>query len=244
LTEIIRRDFYPDIQTLEAETFPCDSGDRVADDTESSGTNKHDSTLSLDQFLNTHESEDDASFKEMVIKSNEKQYQKHAWLHEKEEEYGKLASEGKQAICATTDVIHQRAGLDSWAYTAKNSLMYIPDGVENSAVDKVERAVREREIVHSNTRLPHLFVQKFQQTVHSDGVKKPIQHKVGVDGKSLSMEGSPKVNGYGFLATPSINPGKHFCLDTKVLRHSAGFVVVSQASPPFHSTNVLHHRGV
>ena len=205
MTDIIRRDFFPDVKShIES----CDSsGESTAE-----GSNAE-AALSLDQFLNTYESEDDASFKEMVSRSDEIHHQRHAWLHEKEKEYGKLASGEKLSLTGSsesTDELHRRAGLDSWTYTAKNTLMYIPDGVENSVVEAVQGAGRRREIVYSNTRLPHLFVQKFQHAINSDDIKRPTHNKIGVDGKILSVEESPKVNGYGFLGTPTINPGKFF----------------------------------
>jgi len=38
------------------------------------------------------------------------------------------------------------------------------------------------------------------------------QGKVGPDGKELIPQESPKVNGYGFVATPSPAPGKRIFL--------------------------------
>lgn len=157
------------------------------------------SSLSLDQFLNRYESEDDSSFTEMLVKSKEMHDRKHSWLHDKEQEYAKLTSGDKLALPGS----ERRAGLNSWTYTAKNSLMYVPDGVESSAVEKVQKVTRNREIVHPNTRLPPQFVNKCQHNL--DHTKKPPQEKVGVDGKILSVE--TEINGYGFLSTPQIQPG-------------------------------------
>lgn len=158
------------------------------------------SSLCLDQFLNRYESEDDSSFAEMLVKSKEVHEQKHAWLHDKEKEYAKLTSDNKLALPENK----RHAGLNSWTYTAKNSLMYVPDGVDSSAVEKVQEAVRNREIIHSNTRLPPQFVHKCHHT--SDQTKKPTQEKVDVDGKALASK-TPEVDGYGFLSTPKIQPG-------------------------------------
>lgn len=36
-----------------------------------------------------------------------------------------------------------------------------------------------------------------------------LQGKVGVDGKEMMPLATPKVNGYGFVATPSPAPGRH-----------------------------------
>lgn len=205
MTDIIQRDFFPDVKKLRSQIEPIDSNENGDDlgPIEEDVAHEDRTTLCLDQFLNTYESEDDASFKEMLEKSSEIHQQKYAWLHAKGQEYAKLASAEKNAI---TGEVHRRAGLDSWTYTAKNALMYIPDGVENSAVQGTSR---RREVVHSNTRLSHLFVQKFQHAANSDCVKRPTpQDRVGIDGRTLSIEKSPKVNSYGFLATPKINPGE------------------------------------
>lgn len=191
------------MKKLEAQMETFDSTIDTESDLDPTG-HKEKTTLGLDKFLSTYESEDDASFKEMLARSSEVQHQKHAWLHAKEQEYAKITPEEKIYIAENTSELQRRAGLDSWTYTAKNTLMYIPDGVEESAVETVQGASRKREIIHSSTRLPHLFVQKFQCT---ECTKRPTQDKVGVDGNT-SNEKSPKVNGYGFLATPMINPGE------------------------------------
>ena len=162
--------------------------------------------ISLDQYLSKYESEDDASFNEMLVKANEVHKQKHAWLHEKEREYA-ITSENKLSITDGSEAhAHRPAGLNSWTYTAKNSLMYVPEGVGSSALEAVQGAIKTREIVHSNTRFPPQFVQKFQHTSKCD---KTVQNKVGIDGKVVSVEDSPRVNGYGFLATPAIKPGTY-----------------------------------
>lgn len=135
----------------------------------------------------------------MLARTKKVHDEKHAWLHEKEREYSKLTSSEKLAL----DEGQAQSRSNSWAYTAKNSLMYVPDGVESSAVELVQGASRKREIVHSNTRLPPQFQLKCQQL--SD-TKKPLQEKVGVDGKTASTE-TPEVNGYRFLSTPQIQPG-------------------------------------
>lgn len=160
------------------------------------------SLLCLDQFLNKYESEDDTAFTELLVKSKEIHDQKHAWLHDKEQEYSKSISvESKPSLPG----VERQSGVKSWTYTAKNSLMYVPDGIESSAVESVQGASRKREIIHCNTRLPPNF--QSQHHLHIEYSKKPIQEKVGVDGKVLSVEESPKINGYGFLSTPQIQPG-------------------------------------
>ena len=192
----MRRDFFPDLDKLEQEVTGEASSDRRDVDTPE---------LRLDQFLNRYESEDDASFAEILTKNSEIHRQKYAWLH-KQEEQARLCAAEKLAIKSSSDSEEsgsRQAGVDSWTYTAKNSLMYIPDGVESSAVESIEKSNTTRKIRHCNTRLPEQFVHK----VPNLNTKKPVQEKVGVDGKIPTVDNSPRVNDYGFLSTPQIKPG-------------------------------------
>nr|XP_021138611.1 protein DGCR14 [Columba livia] len=100
-----------------------------------------------------------------------------------------------------------KAGLETWEYTARNTLMYYPTGVP----DKDDVFKKPREVVHRNTR----FVKDpFCQAVSKSQLQQAAalnaqykQGKVGPDGKELIPQESPKVNGYGFVATPSPAPG-------------------------------------
>lgn len=176
---------------------------------------------SLDQFLSKYQSEDDASFGEIMEIAAEEHRQKHAWLYAKEKEYhSALPLESSEQKLAITDgsndqkIEHRPAGLNSWKYTAKNTLMYVPDGVEQSTKEQVEGAIKGREIIHSNTRLSKEFIRKTQAKLakvseeEETGVSKGKSDKIGVDGKTLGPNETPSVNGYGFVATPQIHPGK------------------------------------
>ena len=48
---------------------------------------------------------------------------------------------------------YRPAGVDSWSYTAKNSLMYVPEGMVVSVKEALKNVPKPREIVHENTRL-------------------------------------------------------------------------------------------
>ena len=172
--------------------------------------------LGLDQYLSKHESEDDASFKEILDRSSEAHQQKHAWLHQKEVQYAIL--QAPSTTLALTEGPAQTPPsevctsgvLNSWTYTAKNSLMYIPDGVDKSAMEVMKEAGKTREIVHDNTRLSRQFVKKLQQVPAPSSQIKPAsaKEKIGVDGRTETGEDSPQVQGYGFIATPQIQPGE------------------------------------
>lgn len=175
---------------------------------------------SLDRFLSKYESEDDASFSDIMEKTKEAHRAKHAWLYEKEKEY-MHSIEAPEQLLAITDGSEgkdggkikksepERSGVKSWNYTVKNTLMYIPDGLERSALEKVSDPLKKREVVHSNTRLSSAFVRKMHSALKgtADVEAKASKDKVGIDGKVLDPSSSPQVNGYGFLATPQIQPG-------------------------------------
>ena len=180
----------------------------------------------LDRFFSQYQSEDDASFSELMDKAREERRQKHAWLYEKEKEYNReMALEAPEERLAITDgsekegakMIEQRSSsVKTWGYTNKNSLMYIPEGVEESAKEKVENASKGREVVHANTRLSREFLRKTQAALvkaaggaETSGKAQGSNDKIGIDGKTFGPAESPKVNGYGFVATPQIHPGKY-----------------------------------
>ena len=202
---------------------------------------KPEESKGLDQFLSKYQSEDDASFGELMDKAAEEHRLKHAWLRAKEEEYSNATTmlEAPEQRLAITDgrdtdvesgseggvvggarggasvVEQRRAGLDSWSYTAKNTLMYIPDGVEQSTKELVEKATKGREILHSNTRLSREFLRKREAALQAkagreegEGGLKTKSDKIGVDGKTLLPGETPSVNGYKFVATPQIHPGE------------------------------------
>ncbi len=173
----------------------------------------------LDEFLSKYQSEDDASFGEIMEKAEERRRERYAWLYEGERE-ARLALEAPDQTLAITDgkqemkAIDQRpASVKTWTYTGRNTLMYFPEGVELSAKEKVEGGVKHREVVHTNTRLSREFVRKTQASLAragsegKDGMLSGSKDKVGIDGKVLAPGESPQVDGYGFVATPQIHPG-------------------------------------
>ncbi|KAM4649263.1 splicing factor ESS-2 homolog isoform 1-T1 [Amazona ochrocephala] len=163
---------------------------------------------SLDSFLAKHTSEDNASFEQIMEVAKEKEKVKHAWLYSAEEEYAQRHSENLALPSAEQQALESvKAGLETWEYTARNTLMYYPTGVPDG--DEVFK--KPREVVHQNTR----FVKDpFSQAVSKSQLQQAAalnaqykQGKVGPDGKELIPQESPKVNGYGFVATPSPAPG-------------------------------------
>ena len=184
-----------------------------ADEVQSKKLKKED--MRLDSFLSKYQSEDDASFSELVEKDQQKHREKYSWLHNKEEEQNaaaekQLALTDSEGVSMQMKAIEYRqAGVDTWTYTAKNSLMYIPGGMEVSVKEALKNVTKPREIVHQNTRLSKEFLVKAQKTFAGSNVSKKdaVPEKVGVDGLVVNPNDAPTVKGYGFVATPDIRPG-------------------------------------
>ena len=196
--------------------------------------NKPEDSKSLDSFLHTYHSEDDAAFDEIMEREEAKRKEKYAWMYEREalaeslnrpaitsgtEDRNRLESgEEKLAITDGGNSTDKHGEVKMWKYTAKNSLMYVPDGVELTAEERASRG-RGREIKHSNTRLSREFLKNMAAAGASsdqggEGQDRQAQlkkEKIGIDGKELGVLESPKVQGYGFVATPQINPGMWIC---------------------------------
>lgn len=102
--------------------------------------------------------------------------------------------------------------MDSWKYRTRNALMYIPDGEDLSSEELLElKKKKPRKIIHENTRF-HLNpwnTQKSKEVLKQAASDKALLHsgKIGHDGKELEVGMTPKVKGYGFVATPSPAPG-------------------------------------
>lgn len=175
--------------------------------------NKVENKTGLDDYLSTHTSEDNASFEEMMVEAENKRRLKHAWLYEAEEK-----SKAWLAIANTTDALAIEGSssrpkqVDSWTYKNKNYIMYIPDGVEPTAEEKIELAKKKQAVMHENTRLRTnpFNEQQNKETINelAKSQSKANDGKIGVDGKEVVRNATPQVNGYSFVATPSPRPGE------------------------------------
>eukprot|EP00118_Oscarella_pearsei_P003649 m.15192 g.15192 ORF g.15192 m.15192 type:complete len:486 (+) comp26231_c0_seq1:54-1511(+) len=170
--------------------------------------------VGLDQFLSKNTSEDNASFGELMVESAKKHMQKHAWLYVQENE---LNEKNDKMLAITNGQVARNKGefedrtfeIESWKYTPKNSLMYIPDGAEFTVQEKItQKRAEARLIHHSNTRLSGDQLKSLQanSSVAEAAAERQTVEKFGVDGKTESKE-APTVGGYNFLATPALNPG-------------------------------------
>ncbi|CAG5103143.1 Similar to Es2: Splicing factor ESS-2 homolog (Drosophila melanogaster) [Cotesia congregata] len=167
--------------------------------------------MGLDVYLSTHTSEDNASFEEMMEEANKRQRIKYAWLYKMEENSQAPSLNANENTLSITDSKSSKPlMLDTWNYRNKNYIMYIPDGVELTPEEKIEMAKRKQEIIHSNTRLnTNPFNEKHNKETLNELAKSQLKvydGKIGVDGKEVIRNLTPKVNGFSFVATPSPRP--------------------------------------
>lgn len=105
--------------------------------------------------------------------------------------------------------------VDTWAYTNKNYIMYVPDGVELTVAEQLEMAKRKQQISYANTRLEqNPFDERQNKATIAEVAKshaKGIGNRIGVDGNyvdsTLNGSGGGGVRGFGFVKTPSPCPG-------------------------------------
>lgn len=169
--------------------------------------------LSLDQYLNSHTSQDNQSFEEILHESEQKQRQKYSYLYNEEEK----SSDEQRKMLALPSVEEQAALpekkfiLDTWSYKNRNSIMFIPDGVALTPDEEIERNKLRQEVVHCNTRLKE---NPFNETQSKETINelaktqaKVLDGKIGVDGKELLQNQTPNIGGWSFVKTPSPHPG-------------------------------------
>lgn len=163
----------------------------------------------LDAYLSTHTSEDNASFEEMMIEAEKRLKLKFAWLY-KAEENSKVSKNDKNSD--TLALENDKNQLDSWNYKNKNYIMYVPDGVELTPDERIDLAKKKQIVVHENTRLRinPFNEQQNKETINelAKNQSKANDGKIGVDGKEIVRNPTPRVNGFSFVATPSPRPGE------------------------------------
>lgn len=175
---------------------------------------KTESKMGLDNYLCIHTSEDNASFEEMMVEAENKRKLKYAWLYEAEDKSKAwLAIGGPTADVPAIEGSNPRPKqVDSWAYKNKNYIMYIPDGVELTADEKIELAKNKQTVMHENTRLRMnpFNEQQNKETINelAKSQSRANDGKIGVDGKEVVRNATPRVNGFSFVATPSPRPGE------------------------------------
>ncbi|CAH0696843.1 unnamed protein product [Spodoptera exigua] len=161
---------------------------------------------SLDSYLASHTSEDNASYDRVISLENKKRATKLATQLQAEVTSSALADAALAlpSIEQQADQTERPHELDTWRYKAKNYIMYVPDGAES------QRPPPKPELVHQNTRLK---AEPFDHVKNKEAISAiarsqdaSVTGKIGVDGVSISTEKSGEA--YSLVATPSPRPGE------------------------------------
>ncbi|KAF5290102.1 hypothetical protein FQA39_LY14883 [Lamprigera yunnana] len=148
--------------------------------------------LSLDQFLNSHTSQDNESFEEIMLESEKKHREKFSFLYKEED---KSQEEIHRHLELQKPKLHN-------VRTRRGDL---------TMAEKVEMSKKRQEVVHINTRLQENPFNEDQskETINelAKNQAKILDGKIGVDGKEVMPPDIPNVNGFSFVRTPSPRPG-------------------------------------
>ncbi|KAI9493674.1 nuclear protein DGCR14 [Zychaea mexicana] len=165
--------------------------------------------LSLDQFQTLYTSEDNASFTEILEKTNAKRREKYKWLLDKEKAPMITGEEKKMIEFATSPAV--------WKYTAKNALMYIPNGTGQSLLNDVDSRAPPKAISHNNTQfaVPEVPASRTASKTTStppitaNGTPWKAMCGVGDDNESVYSDAKSDYRGYRLVdATPTLTPSR------------------------------------
>ncbi|KAI0849924.1 nuclear protein DGCR14 [Daldinia vernicosa] len=191
------------------------------------GKDDIDTNMSLGAFQAKYTSEDNESFYKLLDKQNSKKAEKYAWLwtgnklpskmqlkqkqiEAKLAESRSLTDDGfKRDRLAIKDREERPAQPDTWKSLPNNSLMFIPESVEDSMETRVQRAETEsraapKGVNYENTRLPGLKVSDDESVPSSpslSAIRDAIAGRRGMSELDSTTVGSetPRVNGYAFV---------------------------------------------
>ncbi|CAG8526935.1 4911_t:CDS:10 [Rhizophagus irregularis] len=178
---------------------------------------KYNINMSLDSFQSKYTSEDNASYPcnillfasflfyiilKLMKKASEQQREKHKWMYEKEDQED---NKGEIKLIEGPDQ-PRIAGIASWKYKVRNSLMFYPEGHDKGTVEENTRCAPKK-IVHSATR----FESAEEATIANHAAATAAAAAasgIDLDSSSNASE-TPTVGGYSFVtATPSPNPSQ------------------------------------
>ncbi|KAJ8655691.1 hypothetical protein O0I10_008576 [Lichtheimia ornata] len=163
--------------------------------------------LSLDQFQTVYTSEDNASFTDIIDKTNARQREKYRWLLDKEAqiESSKRLLENHANRLEVDDDGFVRPP-EMWRYKAKNALMYVPDGTGKSLLNEKDSRAPQKSISYNNTNFT-----SSQGVTSSNGRDIPASGTIlpEDDNESITSEMTMGYRGYRLVdATPSPNPSR------------------------------------
>ncbi|KAI8373803.1 nuclear protein Es2-domain-containing protein [Blakeslea trispora] len=160
--------------------------------------------LSLDQFQTLYTSEDNASFTDLLEKANIKIKEQHKWFFDRE---------SKQPLRLTMDSGPTGLIEGQSKYTAKNALMYFPQGKSESWINPTEGRGKPKSIEYHNTHI-QASDKSSNQKNNTIPSKTPIRDLSllgwnqinGLSGDADTSDHT-KIRGYSLVdATPTLSP--------------------------------------
>ncbi|KAI1407424.1 nuclear protein DGCR14 [Hypoxylon sp. FL1857] len=186
-----------------------------------------DTNMSLGAFQSKYTSEDNESFYKLLDKQNSKKAEKYAWLwtgnklpskmqlkqkqiEAKLMETRSLTDDGfKRDRLAIKDREEKPAQPETWKSLPNNSLMFVPESIEDTMETRVQKAEAEsraapKGVNYENTRLPGPKITDDQSVPPSPSltaVRDAIAGRRGTSDINSTTAGSetPRVNGYAFV---------------------------------------------
>lgn len=153
-------------------------------------------------------------------KHHEKHLEKYGWVENK-------ARDADILMIEAADPNGTKGAVQTWKYTVRNQLMYVPDGVDATYPKSDEPKGPPKQILYDNTRITTKFPEKIQKKEETPVIWSMMAtsdrqlldlRKAEREGGKIDLDNllgphkpnvleSPKVGGYGFVATPSPAPG-------------------------------------
>ena len=98
---------------------------------------------------------------------------------------------------------YKPGNVDTWTYQSINSVFHNPEGMELTDKEKIEKAKKEKIIMHGNTRISK---QPWKSEKQETKMRRELEQKealakgrVGIDGKELVRPETPQVGGFKLM---------------------------------------------
>lgn len=247
LSEIIKRDFFPDLLKMEQEEArgarETEEEEKVGEEETSISHSKvkemmkkiKDDNLSLDQFQSTYTSEDNASFTDLLYQQNQRQREAYRWIWDnknkidservKEEKQRRmLLSSSKDSSVLTLD--QRPAQPDAWHFNPINTLMFHPE--TDYSKPNLSLSQAEKSITYCATRISP---EKLQHT--SCTIKKPIE----------KQDEEPTVAGWSFVDDAPTPLPQTFTKKSQIKQQDTSEIPERTFKmPDIPAREILHHR--
>ncbi|KAI1377330.1 nuclear protein DGCR14 [Hypoxylon crocopeplum] len=229
-----------------------------------------DTNMSLDTFQSKYTSEDNESFYKLLDKQNSKKAEKYAWLWSGNKLPSKMQLKQKQIEAqlvekrSLTDDGFEKDRLaikgreekpaqpDTWKSLPNNSLMFVPESIEDSMETRVQKAegisrAAPKGVNYDNTRLPGPNIGDEESVPPSpslSAVRDAIAGKRETNDLNSTTAGSetPRVNGYAFVddEEPEYEPSPAPKIDLGPGDSTPNPFIIQEQS----RREALHHRMV